>query len=77
MKNLINVMKKNNKIVAKIWRYSDHKLFDSFRVYYMGTENKELFPNGVVYEGVSQEPLKFRGSSAANDSLIPTLDNFL
>jgi hypothetical protein len=25
-----------------------------------------MFPNGVIYEGVSEEPLSFRGESGAN-----------
>jgi indoleamine 2,3-dioxygenase len=36
-----------------------------------------MFPHGVVYEGVSDEPLSFRGESGANDSMIPLCDNFL
>lgn len=29
-----------------------------------------MFPHGVVYEGVSEEPLSFRGESGANDSMV-------
>lgn len=36
-----------------------------------------MFPNGVVYEGVSEEPMYFRGESGANDSMIPLCDNLL
>ena len=36
-----------------------------------------MFPNGVVYEGLSAEPLSFRGESGANDSMIPLCDNLL
>ena len=36
-----------------------------------------MFPNGVVYEGVSDEPTFYRGESGANDSIIPSADNFL
>lgn len=36
-----------------------------------------MFPNGVIYEGVSEDPLSFRGESGANDSMIPLCDNFL
>lgn len=34
-----------------------------------------MFPNGVIYEGVSDEPMSFRGESGANDSMVrnPTL----
>lgn len=36
-----------------------------------------MYPNGVLYEGVSEEPMAFRGESGANDSLVPVLDNLL
>lgn len=36
-----------------------------------------MFPKGVIYEGVSNEPMYFRGESGANDSMIPTADNLL
>ena len=36
-----------------------------------------MFPDGVVYEGVSEAPLSFRGESGANDSMIPLCDNLL
>jgi indoleamine 2,3-dioxygenase len=36
-----------------------------------------MFPNGVIYEGVGDKPHYYRGESGANDSIIPTLDNFL
>jgi indoleamine 2,3-dioxygenase len=36
-----------------------------------------MFPNGVIYEGVSEEPLSHRGESGANDSMIPLGDNLL
>jgi len=36
-----------------------------------------MFPNGVLYEGVSPERLYFRGESGANDSMVPLTDNLL
>lgn len=36
-----------------------------------------MFPEGVMYEGVSDEPMMFRGESGANDSLVPLGDNVL
>lgn len=29
-----------------------------------------MFPHGVIYEGVSEKPLSFRGESGANDSMV-------
>lgn len=36
-----------------------------------------MFPKGVVYEGVSDTPQFYRGESGANDSMVPSADNFL
>lgn len=36
-----------------------------------------MFPEGVMYEGVSDKPQYFRGESGANDSIIPLADNLL
>ena len=36
-----------------------------------------MFPKGVIYQGVDDQPKFFRGESGANDSIIPTLDNLL
>lgn len=35
-----------------------------------------MFPNGVIYEGVSETPLSFRGESGANDSMVHTRNNY-
>jgi len=38
--------------------------------------NNEIFPNGVVYQGVyNNEPQYFRGETGAQDSIIPAQDN--
>lgn len=34
-----------------------------------------MFPKGVIYEGVSDEPVSFRGESGANDSMVPMCDS--
>ena len=40
-------------------------------------DQNEMFPNGIIYEGVDPKPRAYRGESGANDSIIPTCDNFL
>lgn len=38
--------------------------------------NDEIFPNGVVYEGVFNNiPQYYRGETGAQDSIIPSADN--
>jgi len=48
-----------------------------FRTFIMGTKSQPMFPKGVLYEGVSKERKFYRGESGANDSIIPSADNFL
>ncbi|KGG50133.1 hypothetical protein DI09_87p60 [Mitosporidium daphniae] len=66
-----------NDSMQKMWSRSSPEGYASFRTFIMGIKNQPMFPNGVVYEGVSSDPLFFRGESGANDSMVPLLDNLL
>ena len=44
--------------------------YNSFRTFIFGITSQSMFPHGVVYEGVSDEPMSFRGESGANDSMV-------
>ena len=70
-------MKVINSVFSTMWYRSQPAAYNSFRAFIMGTKNQPMFPNGVIYEGVSTEPQVYRGESGANDSIIPTLDNLL
>lgn len=48
--------------------------FNYFRVFFVGSKGHFLFPDGVIYEGVSEEPMRFIGSSAGIDMFLPTLE---
>lgn len=60
-----------------MWGKSKPGDYNSFRTFIFGITSQSMFPHGVVYEGVSETPLNFRGESGANDSMIPLCDNFL
>jgi indoleamine 2,3-dioxygenase len=60
-----------------MWKKSSPTGYTSFRTFIFGIANQSMFPNGVIYEGVSDTPLSFRGESGANDSMIPLCDNLL
>ena len=64
-----------NSVFSTMWYRSKPAGYNSFRSFIMGIKNQPMFPNGVIYEGVSTEPASYRGESGANDSIIPTLDN--
>lgn len=60
-----------------MWNRSKPSGYTSFRTFIFGITSQSMFPNGVIYEGVSEEPMSFRGESGANDSMIPMCDNLL
>lgn len=53
-----------------MWKKSKPKDYNSFRTFIFGITKQSMFPRGVVYEGVSEEPMSFRGESGANDSMV-------
>eukprot|EP01112_Ceratiomyxa_fruticulosa_P012968 TRINITY_DN361_c0_g1_i1.p1 TRINITY_DN361_c0_g1~~TRINITY_DN361_c0_g1_i1.p1 ORF type:complete len:475 (+),score=88.65 TRINITY_DN361_c0_g1_i1:120-1544(+) len=78
MDNLNATMFEINRVMETMWKVSAPKDYNEFRTFIMGTKNqKEMFPDGVLYSGVSAERVFYRGESGANDSIVPTLDNLL
>ncbi|XP_012695157.2 indoleamine 2,3-dioxygenase 2-like isoform X2 [Clupea harengus] len=56
----------------------DPKLFHgTFRIYLSGWRDNPMLPDGLWYEGVSEEPLQLSGGSAAQSSTIQSLDVLL
>jgi indoleamine 2,3-dioxygenase len=74
---IVQAMTKVNSVMDTMWDKSRANDYTSFRTFIFGITSQSMFPNGVIYEGVSDEPLSFRGESGANDSMIPLCDNFL
>ncbi|KAF7297661.1 Indoleamine 2 3-dioxygenase family protein [Mycena kentingensis (nom. inval.)] len=73
---IVRSMEVVNEVMNKMWGKSKAGDYTSFRTFIFGITSQSMFPNGVVYEGVSDAPLSFRGESGANDSIIPLCDNF-
>lgn len=58
-----------------MWEASRWKHYNDFRVFIMGIKgNDDIFPNGLLYEGVWNEPKAYRGQTGAQDNIIPTAD---
>jgi len=55
---------------SAMWARSKPNGYTSFRTFIFGITSQSMFPNGVIYEGVSDEPMSFRGESGANDSMV-------
>ncbi|KAI9758712.1 MAG: hypothetical protein M4579_002887 [Chaenotheca gracillima] len=75
--SVVTALTKVNKVMNDMWTKSKPGEYTNFRTFIFGITSQTMFPNGVVYEGVSEEPLSFRGESGANDSMIPLCDNLL
>lgn len=66
--------------MKKMWSASSPAAYGLFRTFIMGPKGQpsSMFPQGLNYEGVpGMHNCWFRGESGANDSIIPTMDNFL
>jgi len=58
-----------------MWEASRWKHYNDFRVFIMGVKgNTDIFDEGLIYEGVWDEPKAFRGQTGAQDNIIPTAD---
>ncbi|KAJ6601219.1 indoleamine 2,3-dioxygenase gamma type [Mycena vulgaris] len=77
LETIVRAMTKVNQVMDNMWGKSKPNDYTSFRTFIFGITSQSMFPDGVVYEGVSDKPLSFRGESGANDSMIPLCDNFL
>ncbi|KAF2420997.1 IDO-domain-containing protein [Tothia fuscella] len=77
LNEVVNSLKQVNSVMNEMWNKSKPGNYTSFRTFIFGITKQSMFPNGVIYEGVSAEPMSFRGESGANDSMIPLADNLL
>lgn len=68
-------MNEINTIFSKIWTVTSPVNYLEFRTFIMGSQgNEDIFPNGVLYKGVSDTPQVYRGETGAQDSIIPSVD---
>jgi indoleamine 2,3-dioxygenase len=72
-----NTMKDMNNRKKEMWVASNYTKYNSFRIFIMGSKgNEQIFGDGVIYEGVSETPISYRGQKGAQDDIIPTQDIF-
>ncbi|KAF2754153.1 IDO-domain-containing protein [Pseudovirgaria hyperparasitica] len=77
MRKVVEALDKINAVMNTMWAKSKPAGYTTFRTFIFGITSQSMFPNGVIYEGVSEDPVSFRGESGANDSMIPLCDNLL
>jgi len=76
MRDHLKVMKDMYECMSSMWHECNPKNYLNFRTFIMGIEgNDDIFPGGLLYKGVSEKKLKFRGETGAQDSIIPSVDN--
>ena len=77
LNNCLSSMQSINERRQIMWEASRWKHYNDFRVFIMGIKgNDEIFGDGVIYEGVSKEPVQYRGQTGAQDNIIPMQDIF-
>ncbi len=77
LRKCLSAMKKINERRQIMWQASRWKHYNDFRVFIMGIKgNEEIFGDGVIYEGVYDKPVQYRGQTGAQDNIIPTADIF-
>ncbi|CUS15120.1 unnamed protein product [Tuber aestivum] len=77
LKEVVNSLTKINRVLERMWSRSKPGEYQKFRTFIFGITGQSMFPNGVIYKGVSDTPFSFRGESGANDSMVPLSDNLL
>lgn len=66
-------MKEINNRKREIWVASNYTKYNDFK-FFLLRDNNEIFKNGIVYEGVSETPIKFNGE--IQDVMITMQDLF-
>ena len=72
--DVVTALAKVNEVMNKMWWKSKPSDYVYFRTFIFGITSQDMFPNGVIYEGVSEEPMYFRGESGANDSMVSVVN---
>ena len=58
-------------------RCTPKAFFVDIRPFFAGTRGLNVFPDGMIYEGVDSQPRKYYGSSAGQSSAIRAIDVFI
>lgn len=65
-------------VLARMHDYVDPDIFYSvIRIFLSGWRDNPAIPMGLIYEGVTAEPLGYSGGSAAQSSVLHAFDEFL
>lgn len=77
-KSLISIRQSIERVantLCRMYERCDPKFFyGKLRTFLAGWKNNKTLPEGIIYEGVSSEPLQFYGGSEAQSSIFQTFD---
>lgn len=75
---VISSLKEMRCQLKKMYDECDPKVFyNKVRPFQAGSLGLDSLPDGIIYEGVDDQPKKFSGASAAQSSTMPAFDTFL
>ncbi|XP_074065090.1 indoleamine 2,3-dioxygenase 2 isoform X2 [Macrotis lagotis] len=78
LKQLRTSMIEMTKALRQMHDYVDPAIFYAvIRIFLSGWKDNPVMPEGLIYEGVSEEPLKYSGGSAAQSTIFHAFDELL
>ncbi|NWS86686.1 I23O2 dioxygenase, partial [Toxostoma redivivum] len=78
LQELAGAIRAMSEALRRMHDYVDPQVFYSvIRIFLSGWKDNPAMPHGLIYEGVSPEPLAFSGGSAAQSSVLHAFDELL
>lgn len=74
--HVTEALRATNTLLLRMYDNCSPDDFWKFRFYFEGTNDTNLFPNGLQVKGVEHEPIVFVGISGAQSTLIQAFDAF-
>ena len=77
LKTIKSSIKNIELVVSKMYKGCNPKVFFTKMRPFFADTSKDVFPDGLTYEGVNPSPMHFQGASGAQSSVLYMLNNFL
>ncbi|NXU13767.1 I23O2 dioxygenase, partial [Pardalotus punctatus] len=78
LEELAGAIEAMSKALRQMHDYVDPEVFYAvIRIFLSGWKDNPAMPHGLIYEGVSQEPMAFSGGSAAQSTVLHAFDELL
>ncbi|NWV58486.1 I23O2 dioxygenase, partial [Daphoenositta chrysoptera] len=78
LQELAGAIEAMSKVLRQMHDYVDPAVFYTvIRIFLSGWKDNPAMPHGLIYEGVSQEPMAYSGGSAAQSTVLHAFDELL